>query len=325
MKIWLRIYHIVDMETCGMGRIYEALYKTFLKMGIDIVLQNPNQRCIELIIGGDWQPSKVNDINYNNILIGFTTGETNIKMMPYYELFDCFAVNSNYYRTRYNIDKPIYVWHLGFDSFYFPFINRNNDLFTFTHIGISQYRKGTHLACMAFDREFKNDNVYLEIISSGITEFYVSLKQQFQYNTKIKFIDGYVKMADLYKRYDKDCLVFPSIREGWGLHLTEAMATGMPAIVSDLPVLREQFNENCGWFIDTSKDFEYIGGNLPDIYDLQKKMRYVYEHQEEAKIKGLNAHKHAHPYLTWEYGIMNGFIPILKKFGLDIQDIQKWK
>ena len=36
-----------------------------------------------------------------------------------------------------------------------------------------------------------------------------------------------------------DLLAFPSEREGFGLVVLEAQAAGLPAVVSDLPVLRE--------------------------------------------------------------------------------------
>ena len=36
-----------------------------------------------------------------------------------------------------------------------------------------------------------------------------------------------------------DCLVFPSLREGWGLVVLEALASGLPVIASDISVFRE--------------------------------------------------------------------------------------
>lgn len=325
MKIWLNIYYIAGaLDSCGMGRIYTSLIKAFDHLGINYVLSNPDERCIEIWIGGAWQPSKLSGIDYGNILFGLTTGESDILTMPHYELFDHFFVNTEYYKSRQTTDKPVSIWHLGIDKDLFPFIKRTNNNFAFLHIGACQYRKGSHLACMAFDQEFGQDeDVRLIIRSSGETEFYYSLKQQFAHNKNIIFESGYVPITNLKDIYNADCLVFPSIREGWGLHLTEAMATGMPAIISDIPVLKEQFNANCGWEITTSNDFEYIGGNLPDLYDLRCKMRYVYTNQEECKLKGINAHKHIHNNFSWESGIITGLLPVLDVFSIKLNEIFK--
>ncbi len=46
-----------------------------------------------------------------------------------------------------------------------------------------------------------------------------------------------VEMPSLYRA--ADALAFPSTREGFGLVVLEALASGLPAVVSDLPVLRE--------------------------------------------------------------------------------------
>jgi alpha-1,2-rhamnosyltransferase len=46
--------------------------------------------------------------------------------------------------------------------------------------------------------------------------------------------------ADLHYAYrHARCLIFPSVAEGFGLPIVEALAQGLPAIASDIPVHRE--------------------------------------------------------------------------------------
>ena len=46
--------------------------------------------------------------------------------------------------------------------------------------------------------------------------------------------------ADLQHAYRRSlCLIFPSLAEGFGLPIVEALAQGLPAIASDIPVHRE--------------------------------------------------------------------------------------
>lgn len=63
---------------------------------------------------------------------------------------------------------------------------------------------------------------------------------------------GYASDEDVEKWYQKcSCVVFPSKYEGFGLALSEAVVRGIPAIVSDLEVFREQVElYKCGDMVD---------------------------------------------------------------------------
>ncbi len=51
---------------------------------------------------------------------------------------------------------------------------------------------------------------------------------------------GMVSDRDLTEWYwSADSFVFPSVKEGWGLAVLEAMAAGSPVITSDIPVFKE--------------------------------------------------------------------------------------
>jgi glycosyltransferase-like protein len=46
-----------------------------------------------------------------------------------------------------------------------------------------------------------------------------------------------------------DAFVFPSVNEGWGLAVLEAMAAGLPVVVSDVPVFREYLTDDDAVFV----------------------------------------------------------------------------
>lgn len=80
-------------------------------------------------------------------------------------------------------------------------------------------------------------------IVAGKGNYVESLKEmvrRLQIHEKVEFIDRYVdevELASLYK--NAVALVYPSLMEGFGIPPIEAMACGVPVIVSDIEVFRE--------------------------------------------------------------------------------------
>ena len=98
------------------------------------------------------------------------------------------------------------------------------------------------------------------------------LKQKKLKYEHIKFIE---KQEDLFKQYyNADCLVLPSYDEPWGLVVNEAMAAGLPVIVSD----------ECGCsmdLIDPGKNgYVFKAG---DVEELTEKIDLVFYNQLDKK------------------------------------------
>lgn len=88
----------------------------------------------------------------------------------------------------------------------------------------------------------------------------------------------------------------------------EAMATGLPVILGDHSGLSELCDPDYNYPIaPTSIDWaDTRGAQQPgmlaryDVSEIMYWMRYVYEHQQEAKEKGRKAHEWVHKTYNWD-------------------------
>ncbi len=102
-----------------------------------------------------------------------------------------------------------------------------------------------------------------------------------------------------------DAFVLPTRGEAWGLPILEAMACGLPCIVTDCTGHRTFANESNSYLISVAGscpayDPIFYDENLdwgewcePDTHHLQSLMRHVFENREEAKEKGRAARRDA--------------------------------
>jgi glycosyltransferase-like protein len=125
--------------------------------------------------------------------------------------------------------------------------------FAFLHIGGIEPRKNTIRLVQAYRRVKRTLDAQARrsvlLLAGGETmldytpfrrEFFALLEQcGLQFNQDVRLL-GVVpddQMPSLYQA--ADALAFPSIKEGWGLVVLEALASGLPVLASALPVFHE--------------------------------------------------------------------------------------
>lgn len=64
-----------------------------------------------------------------------------------------------------------------------------------------------------------------------------------------------------------DVLAFPSVKEGWGITVLEAMSAGLPVVTSDLPVFREYLEPGRDALLVPVGDVRALGGALAGVLD----------------------------------------------------------
>lgn len=80
------------------------------------------------------------------------------------------------------------------------------------------------------------------------------------------FVRGPVADTELYGLLDSSRIfIFPSVFEGWGIAVAEALACGLPVIAYDIPALREVFGNCKSVFLVPVKNLESMTSTVLDV------------------------------------------------------------
>lgn len=204
------------------------------------------------------------------------------------------------------VNVPLYQVKQGIDPKLYPYFDRpKKKTFVFATCGWLDQRKNWKEMITAFTSEFsQNEPVELWLKNSNNVFGY---EQPF--DSRIKIIDelwNFDQMSQFYK--DIDCFLAISRAEGAGMSPREAMATGLPTILTNWSGLADISNKNYNYPIEpvAIDEPDYRGDEQPgmqariDIRDVMGNMRYIYEHQDEAKEKGKKASEWMHKEWSWD-------------------------
>ena len=191
--------------------------------------------------------------------------------------------------------------------------------FKFLYVGGTIWRKGIDILLKAYSEAFSaKDDVCLVIKDMGDESFYKSQNaaQQIRQIQKKKGAPeicyltenlSNAMLAGLYRACD--CLVHPYRGEGFGLTVAEAMACGLPVIVTRGGACDDFCSDESVFFIDGSRRLTRIAGHKlispgwvlePDKLQLIERLKYVFENPLEANRKGKLATKQIKNSLSWQ-------------------------
>lgn len=199
------------------------------------------------------------------------------------------------------------------------FFTQAEKKFRFLFVGRYEKRKAAAELIQAFDQEF-NESEEVELVLGGLKANRADLdlgqelrSLHIRYPRRLKIIPHihtHEEFASLYRSVDM--FVFPTRAEGWGLPVIEAMATGLPVIVTGYSGVTE-FIGNHVWRVDHRMikidDPYYQPDNQdfgdwaePDFGHLRQLMRQAYELRDSSTLRemGREASVHIARNFTWE-------------------------
>jgi glycosyltransferase involved in cell wall biosynthesis/tetratricopeptide (TPR) repeat protein len=195
--------------------------------------------------------------------------------------------------------------------------------YKFLFVGGTIYRKGFDVLLAAFARAFTSaDDVCLVVKDMGKGSFYhgqtaeddVAQLQATPGAPEVEYIDRALSEEELARLYAAcDCLVAPYRGEGFGLPIAEAMACGLPVVVTGLGAALDFCDASRAYLIPAEKrylpqqrvgEWETVGRPWlvePDAEALGAILRHIAAHPEEGQAKGAVGSAFVRGQLTWEH------------------------
>ncbi|NOZ28643.1 MAG: glycosyltransferase [Chloroflexi bacterium] len=236
-------------------------------------------------------------------------------------------VRDCYIRSGVPADR-VHVVPLGVDVERFrpdvpPFPLQTKKRFKFLFVGGTISRKGIDILLDAYMNAFTaEDDVCLVIKDMGGSSFYKGQTAQdliakcraTPNAPEIEYIDRTLSDEELVGLYTAcDCLVHPYRGEGFGLPIAEAMACGLPVIVTGHGAALDFCTEETAYLIPARvvrlpqkrvgdlETVDYPWWADPDRDALKQLMRHVVANPEEARAKGRAARDHIREHFTWAH------------------------
>lgn len=294
----------------GFGHATFKILTTLAKMGYPVVRNRKS--AIEITFAHPEFYAFIGDTSYK---VGYTAWEST-QMKPGWdkklEVIDELWVPNTFCKNVFSefFDKDIRVFPHGVSENFNPFKREVKDKFIFLHMGFPAVRKNLPDTVNAFLENFAGrEDVELWIKGYDTSTIFTTEKN-------IKLISGslpYDQIVNL--MHQANAMIYPTWGEGFGLIPLQAMATGMPVILTD------------GW-----ADYQYLANDLivdttleespwqtihpgkmlkPNYETLVEKVSEVYNNYDEYSQQFYNNTTHIHDEWSWNNKVENHFSEFL--------------
>ena len=213
-----------------------------------------------------------------------------------YKLSNFISVPSNFVARTFilnNVDrKKLFINPLGCDMEIFKKVNKNDKKFRIISCGLASIQKGTPYLIEAV----KNLSSKIDIEFWHLGRVSNELKNIVNNTPDNIIFKGGISKNRLYQYYSQGSIfVLPSIQDGFGMVILEAMSCGLPVICS----------ENTGVIDILSENYkEGIVLKPADIKSLEEAILHLYNNPETLKQMSLDAKRRVNNLFGWDhYGI----------------------
>lgn len=188
-------------------------------------------------------------MNFTNIKLGSYIDYYTEETIPMFDIYDFIICNTLRHKSAFKNHKQVYYIKWGTDVELFkPKNKEQDDEITFFHSMGMSYRKGTDLLIKAFIKGKLYKHAKLVIHTQLQADKVCKLTEEELRTYKIEVVSKTVTAPGLY--HLGDIYVYPTILEGLGLTIYEALACGLPVIITDFPPMNEVVNNDIGMLID---------------------------------------------------------------------------
>lgn len=294
-EIWDKDYVTWGKKLPNTKLNYKHFEKWILKNKLDVIFFN-EQIDLETV-------AKIKK-KYKNIKIGAYIDYYKENTIREFDIYDFLICNTKKHYSVFKKHKNCYYIPWGTDTnLFIPKQNEtdNKEIKFFHSAGMSK-RKGTQLVIEAFLQGKLYEKSKLIIHTQVPLEKICSYTAQELEVYNIEVIVKTVTAPGLY--YLGDVYVYPTILEGIGLTIFEALSCGMPVITTNNAPMNEFINSQNGYLVDVEKqycraDAYYWPVSICEIHSLIKAMEYYIKESDNINYLSKNIRQYAIDNLEW--------------------------